>query len=606
MRPNTSLMDSCQMQKIPQPRSLTRIDFFLQIFWCSLLFYILTGAAFLLDWEVHLYLSAHPDIHLTIRTIALFLFIATAWMRWKLDPERFFSLEPFQFLKNILKIPARISVTALFLIYFLTQFLTLSLKHLGLGTALWDLGYYDQVLWNTAHAHPLITSVRGGVNTLGDHFKPILLIFVPIYWISSNTHVLFVVFTFLAAASIPLIYGIAHTATRSHKTAIAFAAAVFFYQPLRNAVIFPLHPEILADPLLLGAFYFAFKDRLKFSIPLFLLALLCKESVALEALGMGLFLFFIKKYKAGVWLMGLSALTLVMVVGILHPLFRWADNPLNFWGFYEHFLIWDWDHWKKLLYPNPFVFLFLISAPFLFLPFAAPAWLWLLGPALSLRLLSGLGGLRLITAHYTAGLNALIAIAAVFGFAHWTAKRNKKNLLAAALIVSSLGFAGIPQLFTIERLLWDASFVKNQKIAKMLEIIPARYSVISTETFLAHLTHREFLFGYGTILPKAPLTPVAQSVDLVVIDKSRAQEHEMRALQDYLHKGYRLVYEWEPLIIYARPEFSDENLFHQFKQIESHPEKPYRKQVRFWYKGLIVLGALLLLMIFFVRYWRLK
>jgi len=75
---------------------------------------------------------------------------------------------------------AAILVAAFILIYLLT-FITLALiKHYSYQTYAFDLGIFDQVMWNTLHGRLFECTIIGH-NYLGDHFTPALL-FLPCFY----------------------------------------------------------------------------------------------------------------------------------------------------------------------------------------------------------------------------------------------------------------------------------------------------------------------------------------------------------------------------------------------------------------------------------------
>jgi len=55
------------------------------------------------------------------------------------------------------------------------------LRHLTFHSKAFDLAIFDQVIWNLANGYGWECSVRGMHDLRGDHFEPILLLFVPIY-----------------------------------------------------------------------------------------------------------------------------------------------------------------------------------------------------------------------------------------------------------------------------------------------------------------------------------------------------------------------------------------------------------------------------------------
>jgi len=67
------------------------------------------------------------------------------------------------------------------LIAFAVLFSAGMLRHLSFHSKAWDLAIFDQVVWNLAHGNGWECSVRNLHDLRGDHFEPILLLFVPFY-----------------------------------------------------------------------------------------------------------------------------------------------------------------------------------------------------------------------------------------------------------------------------------------------------------------------------------------------------------------------------------------------------------------------------------------
>ncbi len=72
------------------------------------------------------------------------------------------------------------------LMSFIVLFLTGMLRHLTFHSKAWDLAIFDQVIWNLSNGNGWECSVRGVVDLRGDHFEPILYLFVPLYNIFPN------------------------------------------------------------------------------------------------------------------------------------------------------------------------------------------------------------------------------------------------------------------------------------------------------------------------------------------------------------------------------------------------------------------------------------
>lgn len=591
-----------------------------------LVFIVLTSGAFLIDREFYELLSANKFLHILSLNFCTLLAAALCWSRYRSGPESFSGILPVRLFLSFLNSSPKFSLSILYGLYFLTQFMTLCLMHAGLQTALWDFGFNDSIVWNTAHGNFLTVPVRGGQNALGEHFTPIFILLAPVYWISNSANALFLVQTLTVAACVPLTYGIARKLNVSHASAFLLAVSVFFYLPLRSGILFPFQAQTFADPFLLLGFYFLLCSRDLLGLTSLLFALMCKENIVMEVLGVGLFA--IAKNRRVGWLVaGLAVLVFALNTKIIEPAFQF-DYRWNKWGYYSHITqpsLEGWTRWVQSFFSlKTFSFLFLVFAPVLFLPFRAKGWFWLLGPTLAVRLITPFTGFRIITAHYTAGLNALLFIASAYGLARvregiagrllekirvFLRFPSLDSFLRSSLLVSALLFAGIPQFFRLENDLWEASSDQNQRIVKILESIPASYSVVSTETLLAHLTHRPYIFAYDSVTKGSPLEAVAARADLLVVDEMRSQPNDRRSLENYLQRGYQQVFETAFMKIYARPDLASQfpqELLTQWKSFASAPEIPYRKRVRYGYKRFLIVVALLETLIYWLRMRKLR
>jgi len=260
---------------------------------------------------------------------------------------------------------------------------------------------------------------------------------------------------------------------------------------------------------------------------------------------------------------------------------------------------------RSILSPNPLPFLILVFGPLAFFSFLAPGWVLLLGPSLAARLISPMPGFRIITAHYTVGLNALVFISAAFGAAALIQKRRFSEMrLSALVLVAALFFSGIPQLFDLENYTWEASAPANQRIVRVLRSIPRGLSVMSTETFLAQLTHREYLFGYDSVKPGAPLWLKSILPDLAVVDTGRLQGNEKLKLEELRSGGYQQAFQTDHLIIYARPELKTDALIEEWNKLAAQPDYPWRKKIRKIYKRLLVAALIVMIAFYFIRQFR--
>ena len=64
------------------------------------------------------------------------------------------------------------------------------LRHYTFHSSVYDVGIFDQVLWNTAHGRPFASSLSH-MSYLGDHFSPSLALLAPIEWLPRSLDLLF-------------------------------------------------------------------------------------------------------------------------------------------------------------------------------------------------------------------------------------------------------------------------------------------------------------------------------------------------------------------------------------------------------------------------------
>src|SRR5205085_1338905 len=104
-----------------------------------------------------------------------------------------------------------------------------------------DLAIYDQIVWNTAHGRVFAsTLIQHADNMLGDHFSPIVAVFVPLYWLRSTPNWLLLGQTAaLGAAALPL-YAFARPRLGT-VGALALAGAYLAYPALHFVNLFQFH-----------------------------------------------------------------------------------------------------------------------------------------------------------------------------------------------------------------------------------------------------------------------------------------------------------------------------------------------------------------------------
>ncbi len=208
-------------------------------------------------------------------------------------------------------------VLGLLVAAYVALFGTLSLRrHQNLGSNALDLGYTDQVVWNTLHGRPLrfstyvdaafeldipIQVFKQPDVLLGYHVEPILVAIAPLYLIYDGPETLLWLQTVvIALGAIPLYLVVRHRyrsqALRVWKydldlaswLPLAFVLLYLLAPALEAANLSDFHAVALSPALLLTAFYFLETDRPWGLVGFGFLAAMCKEEIGLVVAMLGL------------------------------------------------------------------------------------------------------------------------------------------------------------------------------------------------------------------------------------------------------------------------------------------------------------------------------
>ena len=162
------------------------------------------------------------------------------------------------------------------------------LQHFTFHTSAYDLAMYDTAIRNTLHGKYMFAEQLGR-NFFSEHFSPILLLLCPLYYLADTQVTALLTETFCVAMGLWFIYRIARH--YSLPVVVSFLVGLVFlnYKYLARGVMFDFHPEMMLPTFLLGAVYFLLKGRWWPYFGFLLLALSCKEDVAIYAFGLGVY-----------------------------------------------------------------------------------------------------------------------------------------------------------------------------------------------------------------------------------------------------------------------------------------------------------------------------
>ena len=133
------------------------------------------------------------------------------------------------------------------------------LKHYTFHSNAWDLSIFDEAIWNTSQGRLMYVNLKQ-MNYFGDHFAPILLFFVPFYWLGLGAgSLIFSQVVLVALGALP-VYWLAKEKINDARFHLFFPVAYLLFLPLWHIILFDFHPVALAIPFFLFAFYFMYKD----------------------------------------------------------------------------------------------------------------------------------------------------------------------------------------------------------------------------------------------------------------------------------------------------------------------------------------------------------
>lgn len=208
---------------------------------------------------------------------------------------------------------------ALFLLY--TAF-SLS-RHYQLGSGGFDLGIFAQGVRGYAELGLPRSDIKGwGFNLYGDHFHPVLVFLVPLYWAWESAASLLVGQACLLAASVVPLARLA-VQRMGRPAAHAVAASYGLSFGIQNALAFDFHEVAFAVPLLAHAATALAERRWRAACGWTLPLLLVKEDLSLTVSAVGMVMVGQGQRRSGSLLIGVGLLGFAVIVGALIP----AVNP---------------------------------------------------------------------------------------------------------------------------------------------------------------------------------------------------------------------------------------------------------------------------------------
>jgi uncharacterized membrane protein len=336
------------------------------------------------------------------------------------------------------------------------------IRHWSFHSTGLDLGVFDQVLWNTSQGRFMESTLSLDRclphSFFGDHFSPILVALVPLYWVAPHPETLLVVQTVaLAAGALPL-YLLARRLLPRGVERLIWVFAYVLGAPLAFITLYDFH-EVSLSVLPLGfAIYFLVARRTTPMVVALLVAFTVKEEFALIGIGFGVAVALQGRWRSASLVAIGSAAVFIVTLKVIIPAF--ADAPYQYLGRYASLggdelaiartLLLDPLRALSVLFQgevgSKVVFVLSLFGPGLLLAVRSR---WAIIPSLvplGYLLLSDYGGEHTLHNQYGAPIIPLALGASIVGFAK-TSSRWRPRLIAGVVLATGffcVGFGGWP------------------------------------------------------------------------------------------------------------------------------------------------------------------
>ena len=509
------------------------------------------------------------------------------------------------------------ALVAGFICAYVITFIILSLtKHYSHQTYAFDLGVFDQVMWNTLRGRAFENSIVGH-SYLGDHFAPALLLLLPFYGLFPSPSTLLVAQTVLLALGALPVYWLARDKLGQEAGAV-FAVIYLLFPSLQAINIFEFHPLALAATPLLFAFYYLDRGSYKPMLLFLALALLSQEEASLVVVMFGIYLAVVKRklpLAAGLVCVGLTYFALTFLVII--PRIR--DGPYGYLDRYAYL----GDSFSGIIVTaitNPglvagqifikgkLVYLLGLLGPAGFLSLFSPAILLALPPLVQ-NLVSDYLYQYSLFFQYNATIVPLVIVSAILGterLVSWGplrrlwprvgAKRLLLGYVLLAALVSNIIASPSPVSLSFHSRSWDLGPVTpyyrgsylvdshDRTLRYFQRLIPPQASVSAAPNLVPHLSQRRTIYAFSY---------ASDSVDYVIIDtKDRTwpqflEDYRKAAQQLLANPDYGVIAAEDGVVLFKRGSPNEDMLPYE-RPAQADPQ--YSKDVVFGEQPIRLLG----------------
>lgn len=379
----------------------------------------------------------------------------------------------------------------------------------------YDFGIFDSAIWQVSRFQPPVIEhlVIGGKWIFADHFSPGMFLLSPLYWLTDSQEIMLIAQAVAAGISAYVVYLIAKKVIKKTVPALAVLISYCLFVGLQNALITDIHEVVfMLVPLTLTLYAMVTKKQKQMWF-WFALILMFKESAFLLGMGLGMFLWWIRKdqWKSALIMFGISIAWGAVVTQYIIPYFSGTDYAYKP-DFYRE--LWK-NVWSMVDHPLKRETQFRSLWSFGFLPVISPATWPLIGQDWVVRFVpQNTGGRWTMGMHYSAQLAPLLAVGMAYGLKlvialnekrAWYKKQIAKNFNVswgqAAIIVAS-GALVLNAVYLHQfklhgplGLAYNPSFYEHSKdfgfLEEMIAKVPKNASIMTQNNLASHFTHQQ-------------------------------------------------------------------------------------------------------------------
>ena len=446
------------------------------------------------------------------------------------------------------------------------------LKHYSFHSTALDLAGYEIEIKHLSKGEFQFTNQISGTKLFVDHFHPISFFLIPFYWISPTTEALLMIQSFFLGLGALSLYLLSRKKLKNGVIALIISGSYLLYVPLEATNLIDFHPSVIAIPFLLFAFYFLENNKYIYFALFSIMAIACREEIALIVFMVGIYIILKKNKKRGVITAGLALTYFIFIIGFLMP-FIGAEHttsksgPQDFLHNRYAYLGNSYTEISETLITKPiyvlkhiftlpkikYVFLLFFSVGFGVFSIFAPEILMVSLPIFAINLLSEYEPMYQIYYQYNAGIIPLIFISTIYGiprFIKFFNKRLKKVdykrllwivvvFIFSTTLLSSYLYGPLPfsRAFSFRVYDVNSEFVKTGH--ELIGMIPKDSSVLAPVNVVPHLISHKKIYmlspPYPGYFESAGVNKNA-SIDYIIMFDNQYELYKLKKLlpmEDY-------------------------------------------------------------------------